>query len=96
MPPLCVKPDRERLRTDLTLFFLRAVRVRSASPLMPLGVMIASKGFIAVAAKMLLLRLGLLLLDTSGLRASDFPPSDLDGDLKVLLIGGRGSGAAFA
>ena len=53
---------------------------------MPLGVMIPNKGFIAVGAKMLLLRLG-LLLDNSSLRASEFPPSDLDKNLKDLLVG---------
>ena len=61
---------------------------------MPLGVMIPNKGFIAVGAKMLLLRLG--LLDASSLRASEFPPSDLDENLKDLLVEGRGSRAAFA
>ena len=61
---------------------------------MPLGIMIPNKGFIVVGARVLL-RLG-LLLDASSLRASEFPPNDLDENLKDLLVGGRGSRAAFA
>ena len=45
---------------------------------MPLGVVIAGKGFVAVAAEVLLLRLCLLLPDTSGLGAPGLPSSGLN------------------
>ena len=63
---------------------------------MSLGVVIASKRFIAVAAEVLLLRLGLLFPDSSRLGAADLFHSHLDEYLGGLLVGVGRSGIAFA
>lgn len=58
---------------------------------MPLGIVIASKGFVAVVTEVLLLRLGFLLLDSPRPGAPGLLPSSLDRYLEDLLVGGGGS-----
>ena len=74
-----VEPNRKRFRTNLALLLLRTVRVGFASPLMPLGVVITSKRFVAVVAEVLLLRLGLLFPDSSRLGSPGLPYGNLGG-----------------
>lgn len=95
VPPPRVEPNRKRFRANLALFLLRTVRVERASPLMPLRVVIASKGFFAVVAEVLLLRLGLLLPDSPGPAASGLLSSDLDREVD-LFVGRGGRGVVFA
>ena len=96
MPPPRVEADRESLRTNLTLLFLRAVRVVFTGPLVPLGVVITGEGFVAVTARVLLLRPGLFLPNASGLGAPGLFSSGIGRASKDLLVGGGGSGVAFA
>lgn len=91
MPPSCVEPNRESLRTNLALLLSRAVRVEFARSLVPLCVVVASEAFLAVAAKVLLLGPILLLLDTSGFGATCLLFSNLYRDVRDLLVGDRGS-----
>jgi hypothetical protein len=96
MSPSRVESNRKRFRANLTILLLRTVRVGFASPLMPLSVVIASKRFVAVAAEVLLLRLGLLFPDSSCLGAPGLLYGHLDRCMRGLLVGGGGSGIVFA
>jgi len=96
MSPSRVEPNRKRFRTDPALLLLRTVRVGFARPLMPLGIVIASERFVAVAAEVLLLRLGLLFPDSSRLSAPGLLCSHLDGYLGDLFVRGGECRVAFA
>lgn len=96
MSPSRVEPNRKRFRTDPALLLLRTVRVGFARPLMPLGVVITSKRFVAVAAEVLLLRLGLLFPDSSRLSAPGLLCSHLGRYLGDLFVRGGECRIAFA
>lgn len=96
MPSPSIQPNRKGFCANLALFFLRTVRVGFASPLVPVGVVITSEGFVAVAAEVLFLRLCFLLLDSSGLWTPGFLRNDLDGGLRGFPVGVVGCGTVLA